>query len=239
MRIAMWSGPRNLSTAMMRSFEARDDCFVSDEPFYAHYLDQTQLPHPGAKEIIASQSTFWQEVSQYLQSAIPAEKKIWYQKHMTHHMLDNIGRDWLTGMKHAFLIRRPEDILASYVQTREEATLEDLGFVQQTELFAYVTEHLGQPPIVIDCDDVLKAPRSVLTSLCTALDIPFTEKMLSWPPGPRNTDGVWAKYWYHSVESSTAFRPWKKRDPIIPECYDALLKSAKKHYTILSPHRLS
>jgi hypothetical protein len=239
MRIAMWSGPRNLSTAMMRSFAARGDCFVSDEPLYSHYLDRTKLPHPGANEIIASQSTSWQEVSQYLHSAIPDGKKIWYQKHMTHHMLDNIGKEWLAGMRHAFLIRRPEDVLASYVRTREEATLEDLGFVKQTELFFYVTEQLGQTPIVVDCDDILKNPRTVLSSLCAALDIPFTEKMLSWPSGSRKTDGVWAKYWYHSVESSTGFTPWKKRAPIIPERYDALLDSAKKHYNILSAHRCS
>jgi hypothetical protein len=204
-RIAMWSGPRNISTALMRAFSARTDTEVVDEPFYAVYLARTGLAHPLAAEVIASQPTDWQEVVRTLLASRPTAKPILYQKHMTHHMLPQIGRDWLGAMRNAFLIRDPAAVLASYVQKRGEATLVDIGIVQQHELFEREAQRLGRAPPVIDGSDVLANPADALQRLCTALGIEYTNAMLSWPPGRRSTDGVWAPAWYNAVEQSTGF----------------------------------
>jgi hypothetical protein len=204
-RIAMWSGPRNISTAMMRSFENRPDTAVVDEPFYAAYLAATGVNHPMRDEVIASQPTDWRAVVNSLLGAMPKGRAIFYQKHMTHHMLEGFGRDWARSCRNAFLVRRPEDVLASYANVRDEASLEAIGLPQQREIFAAASDWLGRPPPVIDTQDVLSDPRGLLTALCQALDIPFTERMLSWPAGRRDSDGVWAPAWYASVERSTAF----------------------------------
>jgi len=204
-RVAMWSGPRNISTAMMRSFENRPDAAVVDEPFYAAYLAKTGLNHPMRDEVIASQPTDWRDVAKALLGPIPDGRAIYYQKHMTHHMLEGFGRDWARHCRNAFLIRRPEDVLASYANVRDEASLEAIGLPQQRELFAEASDRLGRPPPVIDTHDVLSNPRGMMTALCKALDIPFTEQMLSWPAGRRESDGVWAPAWYASVERSTGF----------------------------------
>ena len=192
MRIAMWSGPRNISTAMMRSFENRPDCTVSDEPFYGHYLAQTGLPHPGAQQVIASQHTDWQTVAEELSGPMPDGSSIWYQKHMTHHLLEGMGREWLKKVKSCFLIRDPHEVLASYVKRRQSVTLADLGFRQQTELFEASWENEGICPPVIDSGDSLRQPEKVLRKLCAALEIDFSDKMLNWPcllytsPSPRD-----------------------------------------------------
>jgi len=204
-RIAMWSGPRNISTAMMRAFENRPDTAVIDEPFYAAYLAATGLNHPMRDEVIASQPTDWRVVADALVGAIPDGRRVYYQKHMTHHMLPGVGRTWARACRNAFLIRRPEDVLASYANVRDEASLEAIGLPQQRELFAEASDWLGRAPPVIDTHDVLSKPRGLLSALCAALDIPFTERMLSWPAGRRASDGVWAPAWYASVERSTGF----------------------------------
>jgi hypothetical protein len=201
----MWSGPRNISTAMMRSFENRPDTAVVDEPFYAAYLLISGVVHPMQEEVLASQPNDWREVAKALLGPIPRSRAIFYQKHMTHHMLPGFGRDWAKACRNAFLIRRPEDVLASYASVRDEASLEAIGLPQQRELYAAASDWLGRPPPVIDTHDVLSDPKGLLSALCHALDIPFTEKMLGWPAGKRDSDGVWAPAWYASVERSTAF----------------------------------
>ncbi len=113
-RVAMWSGPRNISTALMRSFEARPDTVVVDEPLYAHYLAVTGIDHPGREHIMASQPTRWQEVAAGLTGPLPGDPAVHYQKHMAHHLLPGVGRDWLGGLTHAFLIRDPAHVVASY-----------------------------------------------------------------------------------------------------------------------------
>src|SRR5215207_9489022 len=200
-RIAMWSGPRNLSTAMMRSFENRADCTVVDEPLYAAYLAATGIDHPGSAEVIASQSTDPAVVVAELADG-PVATPVQYQKHMTHHVLPTVPRGPLGSLTHAFLVRDPERVLTSYAKVREEPTLEDLGLPQQLELF----ETYGGP--VVDAADVLRDPRGTLTMLCGALGISFDEAMLAWPAGPRDTDGVWAPHWYAGVEASTGFAPY-------------------------------
>jgi len=199
-RIAMWSGPRTLSTALMRAFENRPDTVVIDEPLYGYYLARTGISHPGRDEILRSMPTSWPEVIQHLTSGqLPAGKTVFYQKHMTHHLLPAIDRATLAGLRHAFLIRDPRRLLASYAKVRDTPTLADLGLAQQVEIFRL----FGGP--VIDAADLAARPRATLEALCDALQIPFDSAMLNWPPGPRPTDGVWAKHWYAGVWGSTGF----------------------------------
>jgi hypothetical protein len=228
----MWSGPRNLSTAMMRSFGNRPDFTVVDEPLYAHYLAETGLDHPGRDEVIASQPTDWREVCAALCDG-PVPTPLEYQKHMTHHLLPGIDRAALNALRHAFLIRDPERVLTSYAKVREEPTLEDLGLPQQVELF----ERYGGP--VVDAADVLRDPAATLRALCSALGIEFDEAMLSWPAGPRDTDGVWAPHWYAGVEASTGFAPYSpgSGDPL-PDHLQPLLERCRPYYDALAPYRL-
>jgi hypothetical protein len=234
----MWSGPRNLSTALMRSFENRSDCVVVDEPLYAHYLATTRRPHPGFDEILASQSQDWREVTRWLTEDEPAGARIWYQKHMTHHLLPCMGRDWMDRLTHCLLIRDPRLVLSSYARTRDEVIVEDLGFVQQEEIFDHLLEVSGRPPIVISSRDVLVDPEGTLRALCAALDVPFSDAMLRWPPGPRDSDGVWARHWYASVESSSGFAPYAPREPDYPPRYQPIIDVAMPIYERLHDHRL-
>ncbi len=240
-RIAMWSGPRNISTAMMRAFENRPDTAVVDEPFYAAYLAATGLEHPMRAEVLASQPTDWRAVTAALLGPVPDGRPIFYQKHMTHHMLDGFGREWIAACRNAFLIRDPADVLASYVEKRGEVTLADIGIVQQVELFERELDRLGAPPPVIDSADVLAGPRGALSALCAALGIPFTERMLSWPAGRRTTDGVWAPAWYDAVERSTGFAAPSRQRPrrALPTELRAIADEAKPLYEKLAVHRLA
>ena len=238
LNIAMWSGPRNISTALMRAFENRDDTDVTDEPLYAYYLNETQLDHPGRDEVIRSQSTDWRVVTQQLIGPSPRRRPVWYQKHMTHHLLDEIDRGWMNELTHCFLIRSPRQVLASYAKTRPNVTLEDLGFEQQAEIFTYLQEHTHDTPLVIDSQDVLQDPKGVLTRLCEALDIPFTDDMLTWPAGPRSTDGVWAKHWYDNVLRSTGFVPYTAREVVVDPALEPIVSAAQPHYDRLHAHRL-
>ncbi len=231
-RVAMWSGPRNLSTAMMRSFGNRADCTVVDEPLYAAYLAETGLDHPGREEVIASQPTDWRVVCAGLTSG-PVETELQYQKHMTHHLLAGVDRAALDGLDHAFLVRDPERVLTSYAKVRDEPTLEDLGLPQQVELF----ERYGGP--VVDAADVLSDPLATLTALCAALGIAFDDAMLAWPPGLRDSDGVWAQYWYAGVEASTGFAPYSPGggDPL-PDHLQPLLERCRPYYEAVAAYRL-
>jgi hypothetical protein len=235
-RIAMWSGPRNISTAMMRSFENRPDCEVADEPLYAAYLEATGIDHPMRDEVLAAQPREWRAALAALDAI---EAPIVYEKHMTHHMLPHVGLDWLATRRNAFLIRDPEEVLASYATRRANATLEDIGIVRQRELFEHVAERLGHAPPVLAGADVLADPRRALTALCAALGIPFREEMLSWPAGPRASDGVWAPAWYDAVERSTGFaKPERQTYPPLPDALRRIADAARAHYEALAAHRL-
>jgi hypothetical protein len=239
-RIAMWSGPRNISTAMMRSFGNRPDTAVIDEPFYAAYLAATGIQHPLREESLASQPTDWREVVEIVLGPVPGNRSIFYQKHMTHHMMPEFDRDWIARCRNAFLIRAPEDVLASYTQKRSDVALEDIGFAQQREIFEREADRLGRAPPVIDGADVLADPRGVLSVLCAALEIPFTGNMLHWPAGRRATDGVWAPAWYDAVERSTGFA--LPRPPVFFESLrndlKAIAAAARPHYERLVQFRL-
>jgi len=238
-RIAMWSGPRNISTAMMRSFENRADTVVVDEPFYATFLKETGTLHPGRDDVLASQPTDWRVVADQLTGPVPAGKSVFYQKHMSHHMLPGMGRDWMAGLSHAFLIREPARMLASYVKTREEVTLEDLGLKQLSDLFGWVSDRRGSAPPVIDSRAVLENPEAQLTALCTAVGIPFDKAMLSWPAGKRDSDGVWAPWWYASVERSTGFMaPPEGPAPTLDARLQKIADAAQPYYDALAQYRI-
>lgn len=212
LRIAMWSGPRNISTAMMRAWENRGDCAVSDEPLYAAYLAMTGLDHPGRDAVIAAGETDWRRVVDALLGPAPNDAPIWYQKHMSHHLLPAMTVDWVLGLRNVFLIRDPTEVVASYLRSRATVTPDDIGLPQQGRLFDLLRERLGETPPVIDAGDFLRAPEAHLRALCARLDIAFTPRMLAWPAGPRDSDGVWAPYWYDAVWKSTGFEPWRARE---------------------------
>jgi hypothetical protein len=237
-RIAMWSGPRNISTAMMRSFESRTDCAVVDEPFYAAYLAMTGLEHPMRDEVLASQATDWRDVAEALVTEAPAP--VFYQKHMTHHMLPEFGIEWMADCRNAFLIRDPSRVVASYVRTRAEVTLADIGVVRQHELFEREADRLGRAPPVVEGAEVLADPRGTLSALCQALGINFDEAMLAWPVGRRASDGVWAPAWYAAVERSTRFEPPEADGPLVlPDALRRIADEARPHYEALARWRLA
>jgi len=232
----MWSGPRNISTAMMRSFDARADTVVVDEPLYAYYLAATGLDHPGRDQILASQPTSWEAVAEALTGPV-AERSggpaaVFYQKHMTHHLLPEVDRGWLRALTHAHLIRDPAYVIASYAKVRDQPTLDDIGLPQQVEIF----ERFGGP--VVDGADVLRDPASTLERLCAALGIAWDPAMLSWPAGRRATDGVWAPYWYATVEASTGFAPYDPKPADVPDRLRPLVDEAMPYYQALSAYRL-
>jgi Sulfotransferase domain len=211
MRIAAWSGPRNISTAMMRAWENRGDCAVSDEPLYAAYLAATGLDHPARDEVIAAGDTDWRRVAVALTGPVPDGKPLWYQKHMAHHLLPGMDTAWVHGLANVFLIREPCAVVASYRKSRATCVPEDIGLLQQVELFEELVERGGRVPPVIDADAFLKAPEPHLRTLCERLGVPFSTRMLHWPTGPRASDGVWAPHWYDAVWKSTGFEPWRPR----------------------------
>jgi Sulfotransferase domain len=229
--VAMWSGPRNISTALMRSFDARPDAQVVDEPLYAYYLAATGLDHPGRNEILASQPTRWEEVVADLVQSRPGVA-VYYQKHMAHHLLPQVGRDWLGGLRNAYLIRDPALVVTSYARVRGEPTLADLGYPQQLELF----RSYGGP--VVDADDLLRDPPAMLHELCVTLGIEYDPAMQHWAAGQRDSDGVWARHWYRAVEASTGFAPPSPRTGVVPDHLRDLVGEARRYYDALAAHRL-
>lgn len=234
----MWSGPRNISTALMRSWGNRPDTFVCDEPLYAHYLQVTGLDHPGRDEIVAHHESDWRKVAAWLTGPIPEGKPVFYQKHMAHHLLPEIDREWLGSLTHCFLIREPREMLTSLIKVLPRPRLEDTGLPQQVELFERERERTGATPPVLDARDVLNDPRGMLEALCRTIGVPFTEAMLSWPAGPRATDGIWAKYWYGQVERTTSFQPFKPKGEEVPTEFRPLLAECEALYTYLYQQRL-
>jgi len=228
----MWSGPRNISTALMRSFGSRPGTVVVDEPFYAHYLAATGLDHPGRDAILASQPNRWEDVAATLTGPLPPGVDVHYQKHMAQHLLPDMGRSWLGALTHAYLIRDPAHVVASYARVRGEPTLADLGYPQQVELFR---AHGGP---VVDAADVLRDPAAVLPRLCAALGVDFDPAMLTWRPGPRATDGVWAPHWYAAVEASTGFAPYDPTPAEVPAELRPLVEEAQPYYDELAARRL-
>jgi hypothetical protein len=239
LRIAMWSGPRNLSTAMMRSFGNRPDCAVADEPFYACFLRISGAEHPMRGEILRAHETDWRKVAAFVSGPAPGNRHVFYQKHMTHHMLPEIGRDWMAACRHVFLIRHPARVLASYAAKRETVAFGDIGFAEQAELFDAAAALMGETPPVIDADAVLAEPERELRKLCAALGIAFTTAMLSWAPGFRDTDGIWAPHWYDAVKDSTGFGPPREIPALSDPHLQRLEERALPIYERLAAHGVS
>jgi hypothetical protein len=237
-KIAMWSGPRNLSTAMMYAFAARGDCAVWDEPFYAAYLDRTGLIHPMRDEILAAGDRDPDGVAARCAGPVPGGKPVFYQKHMAQHMVPGMPRDWMAQVVNLFLIRHPARVVASYAAKRENPTEADLGFARMAELYEHARS-LGQAPVVIDASDIRADPEGALSQLCDSLGLPFTPAMLSWPAGGHPDDGIWAPHWYGAVHRSTGFAGPEGPLPDLDGPYAALARTGLEAYHHLAAQRIA
>lgn len=237
-RIAMWSGPRSISTAMMRAWGSRSDTVVCDEPLYAHYLRETGVDHPGAAEVMARHPCDWRAVVRWLCGPVPEGKAVFYQKHMAHHLLPGIELSWLDGLVNCFLIRDPAEVIASLSKVIALPALEQTGLPQQVALFERERARTGRVPAVIDGRDVLLDPRRMLQRLCDRVGVPFQEAMLSWAPGPRPTDGVWAPHWYGEVLRSSGFGPHRPRTEPLEPRLKPLLDACIPLHRRLHQHRI-
>lgn len=237
-RIAMWSGPRNISTALMYAFGNRPDCACWDEPFYAFYLKHSGIDHPLRDDIIASGEPDFGRVVERCLGPVPGGRTVFYQKHMTHHMLSGFDRTWCLPLTNAFLIRAPERVLASYARKRSEIALRDIGFVEQCEIFDMVAERLGASPPVIDADDVLADPKGTLQRLCARLGISFRAEMLAWEAGPKPFDGVWGRHWYNAAWASTGFAPPPADQPTLTPDLQRIADAARPYYERMRAYAL-
>jgi 23S rRNA maturation mini-RNase III len=237
-RIAMWSGPRNISTAMMRSFQSREDTLVSDEPMYGHFLAITKTNHPLREEVIDSMEINREKLHKHLSTFSPAKYRIWYQKQMTQHILIDDNLEWTQKLTNAFLIRDPKQVILSYLK---KFKLEDeslIGFIQLKRIFDYVVQNIDSNPVVIDANDILKNPLLALDHLCKALKISYTDKMLSWEKGYKTTDGVWASHWYNNVVNTNKFISFKKNKDSIPKEYLNIYRKSMDIYNQLHDYRI-
>ncbi len=236
-RVAMWSGPRNISTAMMRSWENRPDTVVVDEPLYAAYLAATGIEHPGRAEVLASQPNDYADAVAALDVPLPAGRRVHYAKHMSHHVPGGMDLAWTLRFRNVLLVRDPREVVASYVRSREACEPADIGLLQQERL-ARFWDDAGLEVPVLDAGDVLRAPEAHLRWLCDWLGLDLTDRMLSWPPGPRPTDGVWAPHWYDAVLDSTGFEPWRPRDVRLSEHDAAVAEACRPAYELLHARRV-
>ena len=234
----MWSGPRNISTAMMRSWGSRSDTFVIDEPYYAYYLSQNDLDHPGREEVLKEGELDVKKISNGLVNDTNGNCSIYYQKHITHHLLDSIDRDWMKSVVNCFLIRDPKDMIISYSRVHPDLTMHLLGLEEQNEIFEYVRNITGEIPPIIDAKDVLINPRDILSKLCNKIGVIFSEEMLTWARGSRETDGNWGKYWYKNVVNSTGFNQYKAKAEDVPPKYQNLYDECMSLYKNLHDLRI-
>ena len=236
--VAMWSGPRNLSTAMMRAWDNRPDTVVCDEPLYLYYLRETGADHPGASEYTRNYEETFPQIVSRLTNPTPGSHRVFFQKHMAQHLIPGMDRGWTSTLRNCFLIREPREMLTSLVRMLPTPQLHETGLPQQRELFEAERERTGRIPPVLDAQDVLGDPRTQLSLLCEQLGVEFLEEMLSWPPGPRATDGIWAKHWYGVVEQSTGFQPYRPKNEDVPEHLKQVYRDCLSDYEALYKFRL-
>ncbi len=234
----MWSGPRNISTALMRSWDSRPGTYVTDEPLYAHYLHATGTAHPARELVLADQERDWRRVVEWLTGPIPEGNTVWYQKHMAHHLTPDVERDWIHQLSNCFLIREPREMITSYIKIVPDPTPYDLALPQQVELFEAIRSTEGKAPPVIDSRDVLEDPERILTLLCHELGVDYDAAMLEWPKGLRPTDGVWAPHWYAAVAETTTFGPYRPKEEDVPEDLEPVRRECEDYYQLLHRHRL-
>ena len=232
MIVACWSGPRNISTALMRSWSSRKDTFISDEPFYAYYLNKTKLKHPMHKEIVKNYSSNYFEIVKYLTNQIPENKKIWYQKHMAHHILDLNNIDWITNFENCILLRNPKEVISSFSRKNILNSVEQLGYPQQYEIIKFLKKR-NKSYVIIDSSELLQNPEKMLSAWCKKININFDKSMLKWKKGNHVNDGIWWKVWYDSVIKTTEFQKYKKKDINIEYKYDSIYNESMKYYNYL------
>ena len=232
MIVACWSGPRNISTALMRSWSSRKDTFVTDEPFYAYYLKETKFKHPQYKEIINNYSSNYDEIVNYLINKTPKDKKIWYQKHMAHHILDLNNIDWVNNFENCILLRHPKEVISSYSKKNKLNSTEELGYPQQYEIIKYLKK-INRSYVIIDSSELLKNPKEVLSTWCIKINIKFEKSMLRWKRGNHVNDGIWWKSWYDNVIKTSEFQKYEKKDINIENKYDSIYNESMKYYSFL------
>ena len=232
MRIACWSGPRNISTALMRSWSSRNDSFVSDEPFYAYYLKEKQLKHPMYKEIIEYYPNIYDDVVTSLISKIPNDKEHWYQKHMAHHLIDLNNIDWIENFENCILIRHPKDVINSYVKKNTLNNIDELGYPQQYKIMSYL-DSIGKKFIVIDSNILLNNPEKILSQWCSSINLEFDISMLKWQKGNHPQDGIWWKHWYDNVITTTHFEKFSANQSQLNEKYRSIYDEALDYYNKL------
>lgn len=237
MRLAVWSGPRNLSTAMMYSFAQRADFAVVDEPFYGPYLRMTGLDHPMRDEILAARPEKAAQVAQTLVGPVPDGKAHVYHKHMCQHMIAGMPRGFMADCTNVFLLRHPARVVASFLKGYPQATADDIGFAAQADVFDHVCA-MGQRPVVIDSADIRNDPAGMLRKLCDAVGLSFSEDMLSWPAGPKPYDGVWAPHWYASLHATTGFAGPEGPLPELSGRGNDLVREAMPHYEKLAAEKI-
>ena len=239
----MWSGPRNISTAMLRAWENRSDTVVVDEPLYGPYLARTGKKHADHELVIQAQGSQWQPIVKALTEDTPiyadSQTTIFYQKHMSHHLTPDIELDFVNHLLNGFLIRHPNDVLASYLRKHHQASPEDLGFPQQVKLFKWIKQRTGITPPILESKDVLTNPEGMLRKLCNAFKIPFSDSMLRWPKGYRNSDGVWAKHWYNRVIDSTGFANYQPKENKLSKQQQRIANECLPYFEELRPYKIS
>ena len=234
--ICLWSGPRNVSTALMYSFAQRDDVRVVDEPLYGHYLQQSGAEHPGRDEVIAAMDCDGDAVMRGLLAAQrenPATRL--FLKQMAHHLVA-IDLGFLQETSNVFLIRDPVEMLPSLTVQLPQAKLPDTSLEQQWRLFESLAAS-GTTPAILDSRELLLDPEGVLRQLCAHLDLPFAPAMLEWQPGARPEDGIWAEHWYHAVHRSSGFAPYKAKQGFPPHL-QGLLDECQPWYERLYAHAI-
>ena len=237
MIVACWSGPRNISTALMRSWSSRKDTFVTDEPFYAYYLKETKLKHPMHREIITKYSSNYNEIIKYLTNKIPDNRKIWYQKHMAHHLLDLNNIEWINNFKNCILLRHPKEVISSFSKKSKLSSVEELGYPQQYEIIRFLKKN-NKSYTIIDSSELLKNPEKVLAAWCKKNNIKFDISMLKWEKGNHNNDGIWWESWYDNVIKTTGFQKYEKKDISIENKYDSIYNESMKYYNYLIEEKL-
>ena len=232
MRIACWSGPRNISTALMRSWSSRKDFFVSDEPFYAYYLKERQLKHPMYEKIIRYYPNTYDDVVTSLTSEISNDKEHWYQKHMAHHLIDLNNIDWIKKVENCILIRHPKDVINSYIKKNTLNHVDELGYPQQYKIMRYL-DSIGRKFIVIDSNILLNNPEKILSQWCSSINLEFDISMLKWQKGNHSQDGIWWKHWYDNVITTTHFQKFSANQSQLDKKYQSIYDEALDYYNKL------
>ena len=232
MIVACWSGPRNISTALMRSWSSRKDTFITDEPFYAYYLKKTKLKHPMNEIIMKNYSSNYFEIVKYLTNQTPENKKIWYQKHMAHHILDLNNIDWIANFENCILLRNPKEVINSFSKKNILNSVEQLGYPQQYEIIKFLKKR-NKSYVIIDSSELLQNPEQMLSAWCKKININFDKSMLKWEKGNHANDGIWWKVWYDSVIKTTEFQRYKIKDINIENKYDSIYNESMKYYNYL------